>query len=64
MQLHKLNSPVTGPESKKPLCAWMDTDLYKRTLKLQYLQPELYQDQLIESPGQFQIVLDELWLFK
>ena len=26
LQLHKLNSLFTGPESRKPLCVWMDTD--------------------------------------
>ena len=57
MQLHKLNTLVTGPESRRPLCVWMDMDLYKRALKLQYLQPELYKDKWIESPGQFHIVL-------
>ena len=29
----------------------------QRTLRLQYPQPELYQDKWIESPGQFHIVL-------
>ena len=27
LQLHKLNALVTGPESRKPLCVWMDMDL-------------------------------------
>ena len=44
-------------DSTRPLCVWLDMDLYKRVIKLPYLHPELYKDKWIESPGQFHIVL-------
>ena len=57
MQLHKLNILTRGHDSTRPVCVWLNMDLYKRVLKLTCLYPELYEDKWIASPGQFHIVL-------
>ena len=57
MQLQKLNLLTRGPGSTRPVCVWLDMNLYKRVLKLTYLYLQLYEDKWIASPGQFHIVL-------
>ena len=57
LNLHNINVINTEPENKMPVCVWLDMDLYKRVLKLPYLDPQLYNGKWIESPGQFHTVL-------
>lgn len=57
LNLHNINVINTEPENKMPVCVWLDMDLYKRFLKLPYLDPQLYNGKCIESPGQFHTVL-------
>ena len=47
-QLSRVNDLVTGPDSK--LVATMDMDLYKRALKLEYLDPQ-YKNKWVLCPG-------------
>jgi len=53
-QLSRLNELVSGPDSK--LVATMDMDLYKRALKLEYLDPQ-YKNKWVLCPGAFHTVL-------
>jgi hypothetical protein len=53
-QLSRLNELVSGADSK--LVATMDMDLYKRALKLEYLDPK-YKNKWVLCPGAFHTVL-------
>ena len=53
-QLSRVNELVSGPETK--LVASMDMDLYKRALKLEYLDPQ-YKNKWVLCPGAFHTVL-------
>lgn len=53
--LSKLNKTVRG-EDAPPVSVWMDMDLYKRALKLPFLD-DSFKDKWIIHPGQFHIVL-------
>lgn len=55
--LYRLNELVTGPDNK--LVVTMDMDLYKRALKLPYLDPQ-YKDKWVLCPGGFHTVLCSL----
>ena len=54
-QLTKLNEIVTGNDDSR-LVAKLDMDLYKRALKLQYLDPQ-YNNKWVLCPGAFHTVL-------
>jgi len=54
-QLQKLNELV-NEDISTPICVWLDMDLYKRALKLPYLD-EQYRNKWILDPGQFNTVL-------
>lgn len=53
-QLTKLNSIVSGPDRK--VVVTLDMDLYKRTLKIEYLDPK-YKNKWILCPGAFHTVV-------
>ena len=57
MGIYHLNHQIVEDVTKQPPCVFLDMDLYKRIFKLPYLQPNIYKNKWIESPGQFHIVL-------
>lgn len=61
LMLHELNVAInqhTGEDNSfNPFYISLDMDLYKRVLKLPYLNEHLYGNKWIETPGQFHTVL-------
>ena len=57
INIYQLNLQIVSDEAIQPPCLFLDMDLYKRVLKLPYLQPDRYKNKWIESPGQYHIVL-------